>query len=124
MAHSCPECGMLCHCGGDIDDCEFDGTPEQMRCGHCDGEEEKSHDQPCSVERTQRTVIERKLLAALEGGRTVAILASKQDLEDMIAALYGVRTGNLLAWAAQKKRRKDLADGMSQLLREAFQRSI
>lgn len=80
----------------------------------------KSHDQPCSVERTPRSVIECKLLTALEDGSTVAVLASKQDLEDMIAALRGFRTGNLLEWAAQKKRRKDLADGMSQLLGEAF----
>jgi hypothetical protein len=35
---------MLCHCGGDIDDCEFDGTPEQDRCGHCDGEEDREYD--------------------------------------------------------------------------------
>jgi len=27
---------MLCHCGGDIDDCQFEGTEEQLRCGHCD----------------------------------------------------------------------------------------
>lgn len=36
MAHSCPECGVLCHCGGDIDDCEFEGTRKQMQCRHCD----------------------------------------------------------------------------------------
>jgi hypothetical protein len=35
MAHSCPECGQVCYCGGDIDDCCFDNTPEQNRCGHC-----------------------------------------------------------------------------------------
>ncbi len=44
MAHTCPECGMLCHCGGDIDDCEFDGTPEQDRCGHCDEDKPRPHD--------------------------------------------------------------------------------
>lgn len=31
MAHTCPECGMLCHCGGDIDDLDFG---EAMRCNH------------------------------------------------------------------------------------------
>lgn len=51
MAHTCPECGMLCHCGGDIDDCEFDGTPEQDRCGHCDGEEDRPYDDdPTEIE--------------------------------------------------------------------------
>lgn len=79
---------------------------------------------PCSVERTTKQVIEHKLLAALDDETKVAILASKQDLEDMIAALYGYelveRKGNVLSWEAHMKRRKDLADGMSQLLREAF----
>jgi hypothetical protein len=79
---------------------------------------------PCSVERTHRSVIERKLLTALEDDNTVAALLSKQDLEDMIAALYGYelgeRKGNVLSWEAHMKRRKDLADSMSQLLREAF----
>lgn len=36
MAHSCPICDMLCHCGGDIDDCQLDGTAEQNNCRHCD----------------------------------------------------------------------------------------
>jgi len=37
MAHECPECGMLCHCGGDFDDINFgDGTAEAMNCRHCD----------------------------------------------------------------------------------------
>ena len=75
------------------------------------------------MERTHRNVIERKLLTALEDDNTVAALLSRQDLEDMIAALYGYelgeRTGNVLSWEAQK-RRKELADSMSQLLREAF----
>ena len=79
---------------------------------------------PCSVERTPKTVIEKKLLAALDDDDKVAILASKQDLEDMIAALYGYkigeREGNILSWESHMKRCKDLADGMSQLLREAF----
>lgn len=38
---------MLCHCGGDIDDCEFDGTPEQDRCGHCaDADENECDEEP------------------------------------------------------------------------------
>lgn len=35
MAHECPDCGMTCHCGGDIDDCLFEGTQEQLHCSHC-----------------------------------------------------------------------------------------
>jgi hypothetical protein len=35
MAHSCPECGSICYCGGDIDDICFDDTDEQNRCTHC-----------------------------------------------------------------------------------------
>lgn len=80
--------------------------------------------QPCSVETTSRQVIEHKLLTALEDGNTVAALLSKQDLEDLIAALYGYelaeRKGNVLTWEAHMKRRKNLADDLSQLLREAF----
>lgn len=46
MAHTCPECGMLCHCGGDIDDMEMDGTPEQDRCSHCpDEDNDRDRDQ-------------------------------------------------------------------------------
>lgn len=79
---------------------------------------------PCSVERTNRTVIEHKLLTSLEDGNTVAALLSKQDLEDLIAALYGYvlseTKGNEISWEAHMKRRRILADGLSQLLREAF----
>lgn len=35
MAHSCPECGQTCHCGGDIDDCCLEGTEEEMNCTCC-----------------------------------------------------------------------------------------
>ena len=31
MAHTCPECGQLCHCGGDIDDIDFG---ESASCIH------------------------------------------------------------------------------------------
>lgn len=40
MAHECPECYMLCHCGGDIDDIQMDGTIEQMQCRHCEGRDD------------------------------------------------------------------------------------
>ena len=47
MAHECPECYMLCHCGGDIDDCCFSGTKEELYCTCCmdkDNDEEGDED--------------------------------------------------------------------------------
>jgi hypothetical protein len=41
---------MLCHCGGDIEDCEFDGTPEQARCGHCEDRDTEYDDDPTEIE--------------------------------------------------------------------------
>lgn len=71
-----------------------------------------------------RSVIEHKLLTALEDENTVAVILSRQDLEDMIAALSGYelaeRKENVLSWEAYLKRRKGLAESMKQLLREAF----
>lgn len=76
----------------------------------------------CSVETTSRQVIEHKLLTALENGNTVAAILSKQDLQDMIGALYGygLRDATQQEWDAYRKRCDALADGMSQLLTEAF----
>lgn len=73
---------------------------------------------PCSVERAPRSVIEHKLLTALEDDNCVAALLSKRDLEDMIAALYGFE--DMGHDGPRKKRCKELADSMSQLRREAF----
>lgn len=33
MAHTCPNCGSLCHCNGDIGDLCFG---ERWDCDHCD----------------------------------------------------------------------------------------
>lgn len=80
--------------------------------------------EPYAVALASRRVIEHKILTALEDRESVMILATKQDLEDLIAALYGYELGewkgNVLSWEAHVKRRKNLAEGMSQLLREAF----
>ena len=35
MAHTCPECGQCCYCGGDIDDCCHDMPDDVARCTHC-----------------------------------------------------------------------------------------
>lgn len=45
MAHTCPECGMLCHCKGDIDDVDLGRWPVGG-CVHymkdsCDGNEDR-----------------------------------------------------------------------------------
>jgi len=52
MAHSCPDCGMQCYCGGDIDDCCFDNTPEQDRCMHCDPFDDEHDDDDAAVPET------------------------------------------------------------------------
>ncbi len=47
MAHSCPECDQVCHCGGDIDDCILDGDSSQMNCTHylqCEKESDYDED--------------------------------------------------------------------------------
>lgn len=41
MAHTCPDCGLACHCGGDIDDMDFgEDCPAADRCVHCADTEE------------------------------------------------------------------------------------
>jgi len=53
MAHSCPECGQVCYCGGDIDDCCFEGTPEERACQHCPfegGDDDPDDDYPADVD--------------------------------------------------------------------------
>jgi hypothetical protein len=55
MAHSCPDCGLLCYCGGDIDDCEFDGTPEQAKCKHCDGRRDGEADSEATSDQEAET---------------------------------------------------------------------
>ena len=37
MAHSCPECGETCYCGGDIDDICMDWE-DDVPCSHCTNE--------------------------------------------------------------------------------------
>lgn len=44
MAHPCPDCGCVCYCGGDIDDCSFEGTAEQAACRHCDDLDDQMED--------------------------------------------------------------------------------
>lgn len=79
---------------------------------------------PFEVCLTSRQVIENKLLTSLEDGEQVAILASEQDLKDIIASLLGyelaTRTGSILSWEDHIQRRQELASGLKQLLDSAF----
>ena len=34
MAHECPECGQICHCCGDIDDCLLNSDEDVSNCEH------------------------------------------------------------------------------------------
>ena len=34
MAHECPDCGMTCYCGGDIEDCCNNYPKYVMKCNH------------------------------------------------------------------------------------------
>ena len=43
MAHICPECGMLCHCKGDIDDIDF-GERWDCECEYCNENEYDEED--------------------------------------------------------------------------------
>lgn len=69
----------------------------------------------CSVESVGRQVIERKLLTALEDEGTVAALLSKQDLEDLIAAL-----GCDAVFGPRRTRCQQLKADLLQLLNAAF----
>lgn len=74
-----------------------------------------SKENPRKVDRVGRSVIEHKLLDSLESGKHVAILASKQDLDDLLFALT-----NCIAAMDRRERCLDLAAGLRQLKKEAF----
>lgn len=49
MAHECPECNMMCYCGGDIDDLLLNDHDDVVHCTHyqrpeCDGYERAQDD--------------------------------------------------------------------------------
>jgi hypothetical protein len=39
MAHECPDCGQMCYCGSDCDDCCFNFEEDIIHCTHCEGKE-------------------------------------------------------------------------------------
>lgn len=55
MAHHCPTCNAVCHCGGDDDDQELEDTLAELNCTHCpddddDGFEFDDDDAPATDE--------------------------------------------------------------------------
>ena len=48
MAHECPECGQMCYCGRDIDDCLLNLEEDVVHCTHCpyDGGDSDHDDEP------------------------------------------------------------------------------
>ncbi len=46
MAHDCPECGQLCYCGGDIDDCCLNDEDSVNACTHCETSPDHENDAP------------------------------------------------------------------------------
>ena len=80
-------------------------------------------ERPCSVENAIRQVIEKKLLAALDDADRVAILASKQDLDDLIWAIH--RSLAQADWdKVRMERMYELLAGIRQLSSEAFPPNI
>lgn len=70
------------------------------------------------VQRTEREVIERKLLTALSDDGVVAVILSRDDLEDLIAATK--------TWPCRDSRASRLSKlriGLQRLLDEAFDQS-
>ena len=48
MAHECPECGQMCYCNGDIDDCCNNFEKDVINCTHCPPEgRDDDHDEDC-----------------------------------------------------------------------------
>ena len=45
MSHECPECGLTCYCGGDIDDCCFNAPYYVVHCTHCPEEDDMDYDE-------------------------------------------------------------------------------
>jgi ribosome assembly protein YihI (activator of Der GTPase) len=79
---------------------------------------------PNTVVKTSRSVIEKKLLTALEDENTVAVLLSKQDLKDLLEALDDCEYLQVNRQAPQEaymNRIRVISAGLAQLHKEAFQ---
>lgn len=44
MAHTCPECALTCHCGGDIGDMILNLPRYENHCTHCPGPDDDEPD--------------------------------------------------------------------------------
>jgi len=74
----------------------------------------------------KKSIVGTKLLAVLQvDSATAARVFTKQELDDLIAALSGYelceRKGDILTWEAYEKRRRILADDLRKLRRKAFE---
>jgi hypothetical protein len=77
---------MVCYCGGDIDDCEMDGTMEQDMCSHCtdrDDDDEptetmKLHQERVVTEKNELDEKRTKLAAFLDGETYRGLDAAEQ----------------------------------------------
>jgi hypothetical protein len=45
MAHECPDCGQMCYCGGDIDDCCFNQEENVIHCSHCPEDDDEEYEE-------------------------------------------------------------------------------
>ena len=94
--------------------CEECGWPEAACV--CEPAKPSSRPAPCSVEMTNRQVIENQLLASLDDKSKVAILASEEDLDTLIAALMLSERNRM----AMPSKWKELRAGLEQLKAAAF----
>ena len=104
--------------GDNTDRKRLDRKIRKLRYGHLMRNQfakKKKNMEDNTVERVHHTVIEKQLLTALDDKTRVAILLSKEELEDMIVAAQST------AFKLQSNRLKFLAEGMRQLYNEAFE---
>ena len=57
MAHSCPDCGYTCHCGGDIDDCCLQFEPLWQQHLVSDGSRQRWREQRLCLSEVMTIVV-------------------------------------------------------------------
>jgi DNA-directed RNA polymerase subunit RPC12/RpoP len=65
MAHECPECGQVCYCGGDIDDCLFNFDEFVFGCQHCPIDGSDDYDDVSPPPRARKESVEMKIWACM-----------------------------------------------------------
>lgn len=82
--------------------------------------ERNAMSEKCKVEHTNRTVIENKLLVALEEKGQVAILATEDDLNILIGAIEHKLRGNWVCGKSEFTKLQSYKEGLKQLRQGAF----